>query len=79
MSPYDPAATYSVFLNLLKDLDGFIDTSQLEMVCDSKQQAFLRGSAFREQLTANPTSQPEIREQMRQILARYLGRNSQQG
>ncbi|MGG6296827.1 hypothetical protein ACQ4M4_20725 [Leptolyngbya sp. AN02str] len=74
-SQYDVSSVYSVFNNLLQDLEGFVDPNQLEIVFDTKKQAFLCGPGFREQLTANPTLAREIRKEMRDILAKHLGRH----
>lgn len=70
---YDPASTYNTFYHLVRDLEGFIDTSQLELAFDRDKQAFLQGPGFKEQLTANPSLHREMRQQMREILLKHFG------
>jgi len=75
---YDPNRTYGIFSSLLEELEGFMDTSGIELIFDRDRNVFLSAPEFREQLTANPMLQREIRNQMREILAKYRGKQSQQ-
>jgi len=70
---YDPASTYATFFHLMKDLDGFIDTAPLELTFDKDGRAYLCGSGFREELTADPNVARLVRQEMREILVKHLG------
>lgn len=72
-SQYNPSSTYNAYCNLLKDLEGFIEVAQVEIVFNCNGQAFLQGHGFKEPLTANPDLHHEIRQQMREILVKHLG------
>jgi len=75
---YDPTQTHGTFTSLLAELEEFMDTSGLELTFDRERNVFLCGPEFREQLTADPMLRREIKNQMREILAKYRGKQSQQ-
>lgn len=75
---YDVSVTYNAYFHLLKDLEGFFDTSQVELVFNRDRHAFLQGKGFKEQLIANPSLHRKIRQQMREILVRHLGQQTSQ-
>jgi len=70
--PYDPASTFNTFYNLLKELDGFIDITHLELSFNFQKHAFLSGPGFKVPLSAKPELHREMREEMRQILLHHL-------
>lgn len=67
------AEVYNTFHNLLKELDSFIDTSDIRLAFDKNGNAYLMGANFSEQLQAHTTWRQEQAE-MRDILAKYVPR-----
>lgn len=68
-----PAETYNTFHHLLKELDSFIDTSNIKLAFDKDGNTYLMGANFSEPLKAQTTSRQE-RDEMRAILAKYVPR-----
>lgn len=67
------AEVYNTFHNLLKELDSFIDTSEVKLAFDRDGKAYLLGANFAEPLQAHATSRQE-RDEMREILAKHVPR-----
>ena len=65
---------FNTFYHLLKELELFIDTHDLKLAFDRDGNAYLLGSGFQEQLKANPTLSREVRQEMRDIIAKHVPR-----
>ena len=66
--------TFNTFVNLLKELEPFIDTHDLRLAFDKEGKAYLIGSNFTEQLQANPSLWREVQAEMRGIIAQHVPR-----
>lgn len=68
-----PADKIGTFYSLLRELEKFVDTSQLKIAFDKDQNAYLMGVDFTEQLQPQKTFRQEQAE-MREIIARHVPR-----
>lgn len=66
--------TFNTFRHLLKDLEEFIDKSEIKLAFDGEGNAYLMGANFSEQLQAKPELTREVRNEMRDIIARHVPR-----
>ena len=66
--------TFNTFHHLLKDLEKFIDKRGIKLAFDEEGNAYLLGPNFSEQLKAKPEITHEVRNEMRDIIARYVPR-----
>jgi hypothetical protein len=66
--------TFNTFYNLLKDLEKFIDKSEIKLAFDGQGNAYLMGPNFSEQLQAKPELTREVRDEMREIIAKHVPR-----
>lgn len=65
---------FNTFYHLLKDLKPFIDTHDLKLAFDRDGNAYLLGSDFQERLNANSTLPREVRQEMRDTIAKHVPR-----
>ena len=65
--------TANVFYNLLKELESFVDTSEIRLAFDKEGNAYLMGPNFSERLQSHQTWRQEQAE-MRDIIAKYVPR-----
>jgi beta-xylosidase len=62
---------YNTFHHLMKDLEPFVDTRDIKLSFDKDGNAYLVASDFTEQLQADPKLHRQVREEMRQIIAKH--------
>lgn len=70
----NPSETYSTFVNLLKDVEEFVETRDLKLAFDAEGNIYLIGNNFVEQVHANVLLHREVREKMREIIAKHCSR-----
>jgi len=66
--------TFNTFFHLLKDLEKFIDKSEIKLAFDGEGNAYLIGPDFSEQLQAEPQLTREVKNEMREIIAKHVPR-----
>ncbi|HEY9625819.1 MAG TPA: hypothetical protein V6C84_00820 [Coleofasciculaceae cyanobacterium] len=74
MNTIEVGTTYNTFFHLVKELESFVDTSELRIAFDAKGNAYLIGNGFVEQLQANFALHREVKEVMRQVIAKHCSR-----
>lgn len=65
---------YGSFLNLLKDLEAFVDVQDLKLSFDRSHRAYLSGRDFEEEIVANFSLHREVRSAMQAIIAKHVPR-----
>ena len=71
LSSSQVAQVYGVFQSLLNDLEPFVNVSEMRLAFDKGGNAFLVAPDFSEPLTADPTLHRQVREEMRQVIAKH--------
>ena len=71
--PRNPAEVTNTFLNLVKDLKDFVDTSDLNIAFDKDRNVYLMGADFTEKLTPHTTWRQE-QDEMRTLIAKHVPR-----
>lgn len=70
----DASQTCNTFLTLLKELEQFADVNPLKIAFDRNGKVYLLGDDFMEEVKANYKLPREVRDAMRDIIARRCGR-----
>jgi hypothetical protein len=69
----NPGDVTNTFLNLVKELKDFVDTSELKIAFDKDCNAYLIGANFTEKLSPHTTWRQE-QEEMRTVIAKRVPR-----
>lgn len=62
---------YSTFLHLTQELEPFVKVDDLKIAFDNKGNAYLQGEDFQEQIHANFTLWREVRNEIRNLIAKH--------
>ena len=70
-SSQDVGQIFNTFHHLLMDLDPFVNVKEMRLTFDKDGQAFLVAPDFSEPIQSDPKIHRLLREEMRQIIAKY--------
>ncbi|MBD1914296.1 MULTISPECIES: hypothetical protein [Cyanophyceae] len=70
-SSQDVGQIFNTFHHLLMDLDPFVNVKEMRLTFDKDGQAFLVAPDFSELIQSDPKIHRLLREEMRQIIAKY--------
>ena len=73
------SSTYTTFYHLVRELETFVDTSELKIAYDSETNAYLVGNGFLVQIEADFALQRIVKEAMREIISKHCSRIHPQG
>lgn len=71
--PVNTTEVTQTFYGLVKELENFVDTSQLKIAFDKDRNAYLLGANFTEPLQPQKVARL-YREEMRELIARHVPR-----
>jgi bacterioferritin (cytochrome b1) len=67
---------YNTFYHLVRELEAFVEVDDLKIAFDSHQNVYLLGQDFQEQLHADFAAHREVREELRNLIAKHRSRKS---
>ena len=70
----DVSQVYNTFFNTVKELEQFADMRDLRIAFDIDKNAFIMGNSFCEQLKCNLTLWREVKNEIRDIIAKHCPR-----
>ncbi|QQE64155.1 hypothetical protein GFS31_08340 [Leptolyngbya sp. BL0902] len=70
-SGQDISQIYNAFHHLLKDLEPFVNVTEMHLAFDKDGNVSLIAPDFTEPLKADPKLHRLVREEMRQVIAKY--------
>lgn len=73
-TPHQPGQTVNTFLNLARELSALVDVGDLKVAFDKDGNAYLEGRDFCEKLIADPMLHRLVRQEMLDIIAKYVPR-----
>lgn len=71
---HNASQTTNTFVNLLKEMEAFVDTSELKVAFDRDGVAYLIGADFCEKLEADPAIWRLVKQEMTAIIAKRVPR-----
>ncbi len=74
MQQIDIASTYNTFFHLVKELETFVDTTELKIAFDSEKNAYIIGNGFIEKIETNFSVTREVGKAIREIISKHCSR-----
>ncbi len=66
----DVGQIYNTFYNLVQELEPFVEIDDLKIAFDRQKNVYLLGNDFQEQLQSNFSLYVEVREELRNLIAK---------
>lgn len=74
--PIDVSQIYNTFYHVARELEPFVEVGDLKIAFDSHKYVYLLGNDFQEQLQVNLALHREVREELRNLIAKRRSRKS---
>ncbi|MEW6495769.1 MAG: hypothetical protein AB1589_25100 [Cyanobacteriota bacterium] len=72
----DVSQIYNTFYHIARELEPFVEIGDLKIAFDSHKNVYLLGNDFQEQLHANLALHREVREELRNLIAKRRSQKS---